>query len=167
MFHYFFQFPEYTDRFASLSDRFISAKPNIISVFNEKQLVLNLKSLSTFRNAVVYIDLLKDEHYEQLIWLQSKTIKVDRYGRENHNDSLLLVSVEYVDHLATLFESWGIDLTPEKKFTPHITLMKLSRSAHFHKKGRQIVKAWLLYEYKFLERNILLIAVKRHQENQP
>ncbi len=33
-----------------------------------------------------------------------------------------------------LFEEWGISLS-EKHFTPHMTLMKLSKAKFLHKKG--------------------------------
>ena len=38
----------------------------------KSHLPINFKGLSTFRDQVVYVDLVKDEYYKQLISLQSK-----------------------------------------------------------------------------------------------
>lgn len=37
--------------------------------------------------------------------------------------------------MAEIFEDWGVDLS-EKHFTPHLTLMKLSKAKNLHKKGK-------------------------------
>ena len=77
---------------------------------------------------------------KRMLWQTS------RFARQKH--SLMNMSIYFYNHikflgfLVSLFESWGISLS-EKKFTPHMTLMKLSKSAHFHRQGKaELSRAW-------------------------
>ncbi|CAF0975567.1 unnamed protein product [Brachionus calyciflorus] len=69
---------------------------------------ITFKGLSTFRNQVVYVDLIKDDHFNKLIQMQKELVKIAQ-----------LINVP-------LFE---------KSFSPHMTLMKLSKAKSLIKKG--------------------------------
>ncbi|RNA21485.1 A-kinase anchor 7 isoform [Brachionus plicatilis] len=80
---------------------------------------LTFQGISTFRDQVVYVDLIKDDHFKNLITFQKNLVKVAQ-----------LMNIP-------LFE---------KKFTPHLTLMKLSKAKILLKKGiKKINKE--LYEH--------------------
>ena len=72
-----------------------------------------------------------------------QTSRLARQSQSLSEFFLFIITISSIlDILVSLFESWGISLS-EKKFTPHMTLMKLSKSSHFHRQGKtKLSRAW-------------------------
>jgi len=65
------------------------------------------------------------------------------------------------DKLVGLFKNWGVSLCEEVNFTPHMTLMKLTKSS-FRKKGKILLEEIDLSYFKSLLKNNFKIKVSKN-----
>ncbi len=91
--------------------------------------------MANFRNEIVYLDLIKDKNYDQLIHFQSIFILFYFCCCRCFNNDYF-----YKDRFVNILNSWGLDLSETKSFIPHMTLFKLSKlKGDFKRKGQLLI----------------------------